>query len=134
MSILIKKSGNFVIWGDRTLGLDPAFKFKHQRETLSHYENTFLENFDFIIFALNNSETQEQLKSAFVAFFTPEFAKGAIVGDSLTDAVIIKIDAENNTLITQAAGDLNAELGVRIVDTVERFIITISKLGITETT
>ena len=134
ISILIKKSGNFVIWGDRTLGLDPAFKFKHQRETLSHYENTFLENFDFIIFALNDSETQEQLKSAFVAFFTPEFAKGAIVGDSLTDAVVIKIDEENNTLITRAAGDLNAELGVRIVDTVERFIITISKLGITETT
>jgi len=132
LSILKKISGNFIIWGDRTLGLDSAFKFKHQRETLSHYENTFLENFDFIIFALNNSETAEQLKSTFVAFFTPEFAKGAIVGDSLSDAVTIKIDDENNTLITRAAGDLNAEIGVRIVDTVERFIITISKLGITE--
>lgn len=132
LSILIKKAGNFVIWGDRTLGIDTAFRFKHQRETLSHYENTFLENFDFIIFALNNSETGEQLKSTFVAFFTPEFAKGAIVGDSLGDAVTIKIDEENNTLLTRTAGDLNAEIGVRIVDTVERFIITISKLGITE--
>ena len=134
IGVIKKLGGNFVLWGDRTAGIDPAFKFKHQRETLSHYENTFLENFDFIIFALNNSETQEQLKSTFIAFFTPEFAKGAIVGSSLADAVVIKIDDENNTLITRAAGDLNAEIGVRIVDTVERFIITISKLGITETT
>lgn len=134
IGVIKKLGGNFVLWGDRTVGIDPAFKFKHQRETLSHYENTFLENFDFIIFALNNTETQEQLKSTFIAFFTPEFAKGAIVGSSLSDAVVIKIDAENNTLLSQAAGDLNAEIGVRIVDTVERFIITISKLGITETT
>lgn len=134
LQIIKNKEGNFIIWGDRTLGLDPAFRFKHQREYLSHVENTFLENFDFIIFALNNRETREQLKSTFIQYFTPEFAKGAIVGDSLSDAAQIKIDDENNPPSETTAGNLNAEIGLRIVDTVERFIITISKLGVTEST
>lgn len=132
INVVKKSSGNFILWGDRMFGLDTSFKFKHQREYVSHVENTFLENFDFIIFALNNAETQNQLISTFIQFFTPEFAKGAIVGDSLQDAVIIKIDEENNTPATRANGDLNAEIGMRVVDTVERFIITVSKLGITE--
>lgn len=132
LQIIKFKEGNAIVWGDRTLGLDPAFKFKHQRETLSHYENTFLENFDFIIFALNDVKTQQLLKSSFLAFFTPEFAKGAIEGSSVSDAAQVKIDEENNTELTKANGDLNAEIGVRIVNTVERFIISISKLGITE--
>ena len=132
INVVKKSGGNFVLWGDRTFGLDTSFKFKHQREYVSHVENTFLENFDLIIFALNNVETQNQLISTFIQFFTPEFAKGAIVGDSLQDAVIIKIDEENNTPATRANGDLNAEIGMRVVDTVERFIITVSKLGITE--
>lgn len=134
IQIIKFKEGNAIIWGDRTVGLDPAFKFKHQRELMSHYENTFLENFDFIIFALNNRKSQEILKSAFNVFFTPELAKGAIEGRDVQDAAQIKIDDENNTQATRDAGDLNAELSLRIVNTVERFIITISKLGVTEST
>lgn len=134
INVIKFKEGNAIIWGDRTLGLDPAFKFKHQRETLSHYENIFLENFDFIIFALNNVQSQKLLKSAFLGFFTPEFAKGAIEGKDVQDAAQVKIDEENNTQLTKDNGDLNAEIGVRLVNTVERFIITISKLGITEST
>lgn len=132
INVLKFKEGNVIIWGDRTLSLDPAYKYKHQREYLSHVENVLLENFDYIIFALNNNETREQLKSSFIQYFTPELAKSAIVGDSLQDAINLKIDDENNTAITEANGDLNAELSLRIVGTVERFIITIGKLGVTE--
>jgi hypothetical protein len=132
LSVIKKESGNFVIWGGRTLGLDPAFKFKHHRETLSHYENVFLENFNFIIFALNDTNTREIVASAFDRFFELEYAKGAIVGEDVDDAAQLKIDDENNTEASLEAGDLNAEVGVKIVGMVERFIITISKLGITE--
>jgi len=134
INIIKRKEGNFIMWGDRTVGLDTAFKFKHQRETMSHFENIFLENFDFIIFALNDDEAQQSLISAFRAFFIPEFAKGAIRGKDVDDAARIKIDDENNTDATRAAGDLNAEIQLRLADTVERFIIRISKLGVTEET
>ncbi len=127
---IVKKDGNFVIWGDRMFTNDTSFKFKHTRETMSHFENIFRENFDFIVFALNNDNAQERLKTTFDAFFLPEFAKGSIVGEDAQDAARVKIDSENNTPATQADGDLFAEVDVAIVETVERLIITVSKQGI----
>lgn len=134
INILRFKDGNFILWGDRTVGIDSAFKFAHHREYLSHIENVFLENFDFIIFALNSEEsgTQQLLLASFIQFFTPELAKGAIVGKDVLEATQLKIDSENNTDSTRAAGDLFADMALKIVDTVERFIIRISKQGITE--
>lgn len=132
INVLKKNKGNFILWGDRSLSIDPAFKFKHHREQLSHYENTFLENYDFIIFAINQSKTQNQLISTFIAFFAPELAKGAVVGDSVQDAIRLKIDDENNTDATRAEGDLYAELQPKLADTVERFIIKINKRGVEE--
>ena len=132
INVIKKKKGNFIMWGDRLPSLDPAFKFAHQREQLSHYENTFLEEFDFIIFSLNDPIRRELLKVAFRAFFIPEFAKGALRGNDFDDAVQIKIDDENNTTVSEAAGDLNAEIKLRLAETVERFVMTVSKAGIFE--
>ena len=72
------------------------------------------------------------LISSFKAFFKPEWRKRAIRGDTLDDAAKIKIDDENNTNLTMASGDLNAEIKLRLPDTVERFVITIGKAGIFE--
>lgn len=132
LNVIKKKEGNFILWGDRTVSIDPAFKFKHQREYLSHVEHILQENFDFIIFALNNRDTQELLNTTLTAFFLGEFAKGAFEGDTFEDAVLIKLDAENNTNLTRANGDLNAQIKLRIVNTVERFNISIGKAGIFE--
>lgn len=134
INVIREKSGNLVLWGDRSLSIDPAFTFVHKREYLSHVENIFLENFDFIIFALNSEDasTQSQLIAAFIAFWTPELAKNAIVGDTVQEATQLKIDSENNTDVTRAAGNLFADMSIRIVDTVERFIIRIGQQGVTE--
>lgn len=132
INVIRFKDGNFILWGDRTVGTDPAFKFAHHREYLSHTENVFLENFDFIIYSLNNESTQEQLKAAFIAYFTPELAKGALIGKDVQEATRLKIDSENNTSTTRANGDLFADMSLAIVDTVERFIIRIGKQGVTE--
>ena len=132
INLVVNNKGNFVMWGARSISIDPAFRFVQKREQLSHYENIFRENFDFIIFALNNEDTRSRLETTFVAFFLPEFAKGAIVGDSFDQAVSIKIDEENNPAEEIAAGNLNAEIKLRLADTVERFIITIGQAGIFE--
>ena len=124
--------GYFVLWGDRTLHLDPAWKFKHHRELMSYYEHVLQENFDFIVFAINDPETEAVALTTLNAFFLPEFVKRAIRGSKFTDAAVIKIDSENNTNATRAAGDLFADISLRLADTVERFIIRIGKQGIFE--
>ena len=132
LQVVRVKQGNFVIWGDRNPATDPAFTFKHQRELLSHYEHVLQESFDFVIFAINDPIEQPGLIAALTSFFLPEFRKRAVRGDSFEDAVKIKIDDENNTNATRALGDLNAEITLRLADTVEKFIITIGKAGIFE--
>jgi hypothetical protein len=129
---IILKGGNFVHWGARIPSTDPAFTFTQHRELLSYYEHVLQESFDFIIFAINDEQEQPGLISALQSFFLPEWRKRALRGNSPEEAFSIKIDAENNTNLTRALGDLNAEIKLRLADTVERFIITISKAGVFE--
>jgi len=130
LQVIKKVKGNFVIWGDRTLYTDPTWKWKHQRELMSYYENVLRESFDWIIFMINDPITENLAKVALRSFFQPEYAKRALRGPTFEDACVIKIDGENNTNATRAAGDMFADLTLRLADTVERFILRMGKAGI----
>jgi phage tail sheath protein FI len=125
------RQGSVILWGDRTLSPTSEWQWLHQRYLMSYYENVLRESFDFIIFAINDKQTQELLKPTFREFFQKEWRpKRAIRGNTLSEAFQLKIDEENNTDATRAAGDLNAEITLRLADTVERFKIVVSKSGI----
>lgn len=126
-------NGNFCLWGGRLPYTDPNFKFCIHREYLSYVEHVLQESYAWIVFAINNADKQSDALSSAKSFFLPEWTKGAIRGDSFSDAAIIKIDDENNTDVTMAAGNMNMDVDLKIVDMVERFIITIGKQGIFET-
>lgn len=133
IQICLKKEGNFVIWGDRIPATSGAIVWKHKREQLSHYGRVLQENFDWVIFAINDESERPNLISALRSFFVPEWRpKKALRGNSFNDAAKIRIDDANNTDATMAQGDLNAEIVLRLADTVERFIITIGQAGIFE--
>jgi len=134
VNIIKKYSGNFIIWGNRTLALDPTWMWKHQRELMSHYEHDLQESFDWIIFMLNNKDTWALAKTALKSYFLPEYTKGALDGDSFEKACSIKIDKDNNSRLESALGNLNASITLRLVDAVERFVISIGKAGIFEDT
>lgn len=130
IGVIKKVQGNFILWGDRTVADDPEWRFKHQREQMSFYENTLRENFDFLIFAINDTRNDAIAVSALRSFFRPEFVKRALRGDTFDEAAQIKIDSENNTDLTRGNGDLFADISLKLADTVERFIIRIGKQGI----
>lgn len=133
IGVIVKKQGNYVLWGDRTLHTDPAWKWKHQREQMCYYENVLRESFDWIIFMINDKISDMQALTSLKTFFFPEWSpKRAIRGDTFEEAAIIRVDDELNTDLTRAAGDKIAEIKLRLADTVERFIIRIGKQGIFE--
>jgi len=132
IQVIKKVKGNFIIWGDRTLSIDPTWKWKHQREQISYYEHVLQENFGWIVFSINDSISDMMALSAMRSFFIPEWTKRALRGNTFEEAAILKIDEENNTDATRAAGDKNAEVSLRLADTTERFVITIGKQGIFE--
>lgn len=133
VNVIKKKAGNFVIWGDRVPSTDPTWKWKHQREQMSYYEHVLQENYDWIIFQLNDTSEQQRALASLQAFFEPEWTKGALNGKTFQEAASFKIDSENNTIATSEAGDMFADIILRLVGTVERFRIRIGKAGIFET-
>lgn len=124
------RQGVAIMWGDRTLSPTTAWKWHHQRAQMSHYENVLRENFDWIVFAINNEKVQERAKTTLRAYFHPEWVKGALRGAEFAEAMQLKIDAENNTDADAANGDLNAEIKLKLAETVERFRILMGKAGI----
>lgn len=130
LNLVKKVSGNFVLWGDRTLSLETGWKWKHQREYMSHVENTLLESFDSLIFGINDRRARAGLVTIFQMFFIPEYQKRALRGATFDEAVSIKIDDENNTDLSMSNGELNAEIELRLAETIERFIISVSKAGV----
>lgn len=131
-------SGGSVIiaWGDRSLDSTTAMRWKHKREQLSYYENIMLENFDWNIFEINDPEQDAKVKASVHDFFLPEYRKRAIRGTSFVGgrnpALIVKMDAENNTDATRAQGNQNCEISLRLADVVERLQFTIGVIGLTE--
>ena len=128
IQILKFYNGNLIVWGDRTVSLDPAWRWKHQREQMSHYENTLRENFDWIIFAINDTETWSMAWVELDDYFSKEKTNRAL------EDYHVKIDAENNTAATKAEGDVYVDIRLKFTDTVERFKIRMQKVGIFEDT
>lgn len=134
LSVVKKKFGNFIIWGDRLPFLNPAFRFKHVREYLSHIERVLQENFDFIIFSINDALLRPVLLAALQGFFLPEFTKRALRGDSFEEAVTIKVDKENNPEAVIDLGEAVVDINLNIAATVEKLRMRVSKTGIFEET
>jgi hypothetical protein len=133
INVIKKRKGQFIMWGDRTLWTSSEWKFKHQREQMSHYEHDLMAAYDYIMFELNQLGTREKARASLNGYFHPEWKKGALDQDfKFTDACSIKIDRENNTPAVKAQGDMMADIYLRLTDTVERFRIRIGKMGIFE--
>jgi len=133
LQVLRKKQGNFVIWGDRIPASDPTWTWKHQREQLSYYEQVLIESYDWIVFALHNLETRQRGLQSIREFFRREYKRQALDNDyDFSEAAVIKLDAELNTQDVKEAGDMLCHIALRLVGTVERFIISIGKQGIFE--
>lgn len=133
VAVIKVKQGNFVIWGDRLPTPDPTWKWKHQREQMSYYEHVLQENYDWIIFAINNPETRQRALQSLRNYFRNEYRNQALDNDvSFEEAAILKLDREINPDDVKAAGDMVAHISLKLVDTVERFVIVISKQGIFE--
>lgn len=125
------RNGQHILWGDRTLQVDAdAWTFYHHRAIFSHTENELLEGTDWVIFAINDRSSWNDIKGALRNFFVPKWQRRVFRGAKFDDAVSIKIDSENNTQATMANGDLYVDIELQPADTVERMIIRVGKKSV----
>jgi len=132
INCLVKKQGNVVIWGDRSLATTTVWRWKHMREQMSHYEHVLQSTMDWLNFAVNNSQLWPVFHTYLASYFRQQFRKGAITGDSFEKAATIIVDASNNTEITMDNGDLEAAIILQFSGTVERVVIGIGRKTISE--
>jgi len=133
IGVIKKVRADYVVWGDRTLSLDGSWKWKHQREQMSHYINTLRENFDWTIFDINDRISDQPVLTALYAYFWGEYQKRALDNDfPFKESCIIKMDGGVNTPISRAAGDKIAEMKLRLANVTERLVLRIGKAGVFE--
>ncbi len=132
LTVIRKMSGNFVIWGGGTIALDSAWADKNHREQVSHYGHVLRSNFDWAVFENNNPTLWAKLQAAVTQYFLTEYGKEALDGATFDEACTIKVDAENNTEATKAAGDVNVEIALRLPKMVRRVVFHLSKAGLFE--
>ena len=134
INIIKLKNGNFVLHGNKTVTSNTGWQFKHKREVMSYYINSLSENFDFTLFEFNDPDQWDVIRGALLTFFNPEYTKRALDNTyPFDEALEIKIDQENNTGFTQSLGDVHADINVRIVNSIERLRIGLSKAGVIDT-
>jgi hypothetical protein len=124
------KGGNFILWGARAPAITPRLRFVQRQELLNHYSVTLWENTGTSIFQINDPEERGPIVSSLYDFFEPEWINRALRGDTLEDAVTIKSDDENNTVLTEDAGQLYVDIGLRLANTIEQLIMRIGEKGV----
>jgi len=133
IAVIKKIKGNYMVWGDRTISLDPGWAFKHQREQMSHYINTLREQFEWAIFDINDALSDTPIMTSLMAYFYAEYQHRALNNDyPFKEACSIKMDGSINTVLTRTAGDKIAEIKLRLANVTERLVLRIGKAGVFE--
>lgn len=132
INCLVKKFGNLVIWGDRTLSATSTWRWAHMREQMSHYEHVLLFAMDWLNFAINNPQLWPVLYNYLEDYFFPQYKLGALMGKTFEDACAIVVDSTNNNQQTIDDGEVNAEVTLQFPGTVEKVRIGIGRAAITE--
>lgn len=115
IQIIKKYFGNYITWGDRQISLDNTWKWKHQREYVSNIERVLLEQMDWTIFEIPNSESLQLVLSSLTSYFSTEKSKGAIKNYQIT------INSKNEVYLT-----------LDPIETLEQLKIVLQKGGIVE--
>lgn len=132
INCLVKKAGNLVIWGGRTLSATSTWRWAHMREQMSHYEHVLLFAMDWLNFAINRPELWPVLYNYLEDYFYPQYKMGALMGRTFEDSCAIVVDSTNNNQQTIDNGEVNSEITLQFPGTVEKVRIGIGRANITE--
>lgn len=124
-------NGNIRIWGARTLGAgkdNPDFKYINIRRQFNYLRESIDEGTQWVVFEPNTPELWARIRRNIGAFLTDEWRKGALFGLTPEEAFFVKCDAETNPPESRKLGQVNAEIGVAVIEPAEFVIFRIHQL------
>jgi hypothetical protein len=117
-----------VVMGARTLKQDgTANRYVAMRRSLTYIEKNLNDLSLFALFESNDEVLWSRLKTVLGNFLNNYRNQGGLRGEKADDAFFIKIDTDNNTPATIAAGEVHIEVGVALEYPAEFIVINLSQ-------
>lgn len=119
-----------VVMGARTLKQDgTANRYVNTRRSLIYIKKQLELITQFAVFQNNDYRLWNQLTNTVSVFLNEYRNQGGLRGTSPAEAYYVKVDAENNTASSIAAGQVNIEVGVALEYPAEFVVITLSQIA-----
>ena len=115
------------IWGARTLGADPEYRYLNVRRLVNYISASILKGTQWAVFEPNDEILWGQLSVSVGAFLTGVWRGGALFGATPDEAFFVKCDADTNPPDLVAVGQVNVHIGVAPVKPAEFVIFQISQ-------
>ena len=117
-----------VVMGARTTKQDgTANRYVAMRRSLTYIEKSLNDLSLFALFESNDEILWSRLKTVLGNFLNNYRNQGGLRGEKADDAFFIKIDTDNNTPATIAAGEVHIEVGVALEYPAEFIVINLSQ-------
>lgn len=116
-----------VVWGARTLSIDPQFKYVNVRRLLLSIEQAIEEGTRWAVMEPNTRSLWNGVKRDITAFLASVWRDGGLVGATEQEAFYVVVDESNNTQADRDAGRLNIDVGVAPVRPAEFIIVRVTQ-------
>jgi hypothetical protein len=100
------------VFGARTLGSDPDWRFVNVRRLVSMIEHALEISMQWVVFEPNNIHLWNLIKSSITTFLDAIWKQGALAGNTAADAYYVKCDLTTNPLAITQNGQMVVEIGV----------------------
>lgn len=115
------------VMGARTRDFNTVARYISVRRTLNWVKEQAKKASSFALFEPNTSTLWEQLRVANGAFLSELWQVGGLAGREFSEAFYVKVDGDNNTAQSIAAGEVHIEIGIAPVFPSEFVIIRLGQ-------
>lgn len=119
--------GGTLVWGARTLTLDPAWRYLNVRRLFCMIEESIITSTRWVVFEPNDERLWKALKRDVSAFLRLLWRDGALMGRTPEEAFYVKCDYDTNTVDDIDAGRVVVEVGIAPVKPAEFIVFKISQ-------
>lgn len=117
------------VMGARTLTSDPAYRYVNVRRLLCMIRKAIDLSTQWVTFESNDAATRAKVDVALRGFLTALWQRGALTGETASEAFFVKCDESNNPAAARADGRLTAEVGVAPSKPFEFVLLRIGRQG-----
>lgn len=125
---VVQPGRGVVIWGARTLSLDPRWLFINARRTVSAVTEQLRRDNEWAVFEINHPSIWKVIERDCLARLEEFWAAGLLSGDRAGAEFSVECSEVNNPMIARDSGQLNVYVRLRPVGTTERIFIDL-RLG-----